>query len=170
MEHNEMIEKLHSQAGISEHDAEDALKRSGWDMLEALQILEKEGKIAPLTSSMTTIETNGGYEEVKATASHKSKNSSDFWSRFAAKLKEIILAACENSFIIRRKGEIILNIPVIIIAIIVICAFEISLIALLAGLFLDCQYSIEKSGRKFGGSSADENGKDNIDNRNEGVK
>lgn len=166
MEHNEMIEKLHNQAGISEKDAEDALQRSGWDILEALQILEKEGKIAPLTSSMTTVETNRGYEEVKATASCKSKRSSDFWSRFIAKLKELLLAACENSFIIRRKGEIILNIPVVIIAIIVICAFEISLVALLAGLFLDCQYSIEKNGRKFGGDYSESRG----DNRDEGVK
>ena len=50
MEHKEMIEKLHSQAGVSREDAEDALRRSSWDMLDALTLLEKEGKIAPLTS------------------------------------------------------------------------------------------------------------------------
>lgn len=159
-----MIEKLHSQVGISEQDAEDALKRSGWDILEALQILEKEGKIAPLTSSMTTVENNGRYEEVKATASRKSKKNSDFWGRFAARLKELVLAACENSFIIRRKGEVILNIPVIIVAIIVICAFEISLIALLAGLFLECSYSIEKNGRRFGGNYSADNSDTHSDN------
>lgn len=144
MDHKEMIEKLHNQAGITEEDAEDALRRAGWDILEALQILEKEGKIAPLTSSMTTVDESKGYEEVKATASSQ-KKSGDFWMKFWDKLKEIINSACSHSFVIRRKGEVILNIPVIIIAIIVICAFEISLIALLAGLFLDCQYSIEKN-------------------------
>ena len=55
MEQNDMVNKLHEKADISKEDARDALERANWDMLEALQILEKEGKIKPLTASMTNI-------------------------------------------------------------------------------------------------------------------
>ena len=56
MDKNDMVKKLHEKSGISEEDARDALERSSWDMLDALQLLESEGKIQPLTASMTTVE------------------------------------------------------------------------------------------------------------------
>ena len=54
MEHMDMIDKLKEKAGISREEAADALTRADWDMLEALVILEREGRIAPLTSSVVT--------------------------------------------------------------------------------------------------------------------
>ena len=54
MEHIEMIEKLREKAGITREEAADALTRANWDMLEALVILEREGKVKPLTSSVVT--------------------------------------------------------------------------------------------------------------------
>ena len=67
MEQLEMVKKLHEKAGVSYDEARDALVRANWDMLEAVRILEEEGKIAPLVSSMTTFdENNTKYEEVRA--------------------------------------------------------------------------------------------------------
>ncbi len=152
MEHSEMIEKLHNQAGIANDDAERALEQAGWDMLGALQILEREGKIAPLTSSMTTVEDKSGYEEVKRTASkntHRSQNA----ARFSEKIKEILLYSMNHSFLIKRKNEIILNIPLLIMIVILLCAPKTTLVALLAGLFFECGYSVEKN--NFGSGSSD---------------
>ena len=154
MEHKEMIEKLHSQAGVSREDAEDALRRSSWDMLDALTILEKEGKIAPLTSSMTTTDSSSaGYEKVAPSAQ---SSGNGFWQKFAAKLKELVLFSLNHAFIIRRKGNIILNLPVLVMVIIVVCAFEVSLAALRVGLFLDCQFSVEKIPDKNDGGGINE--------------
>lgn len=151
MEHKEMIEKLHSQVGVSREDAEDALRRSSWDMLDALTLLEKEGKIAPLTSSMTTTDSSSaGYEKVAPSVQSR---DGGFWQRFSAKLKEIVLFSLNHSFIIKRRGNVILNLPVLVMVIIVVCAFEVSLAALLVGLFLDCQYSVEKIPDKNGGGA-----------------
>ena len=151
MEHKEMIEKLHSQAGVSREDAEDALRRSSWDMLDALTLLEKEGKIAPLTSSMTTTDSSSaGCEKVAPSVQSR---DGGFWQRFSAKLKEIVLCSLNHSFIIKRRGNVILNLPVLVMVIIVVCAFEVSLAALLVGLFLDCQYSVEKIPDKNGGGA-----------------
>lgn len=138
-----MIEKLHSQAGIAVEDAERALKAAEWDMLGALQILEKEGKIAPLTSSMTTVEDRRGYEEVRATASKNKHNRNT--GRVVEKIKQILLYSMNHSFMIKRKGEILLNIPLLIMIVILVCAPKTTLAALLAGLFFECGYSVEKN-------------------------
>lgn len=145
MEHNEMIEKLHSQANISLEDAEDALNRANWDMLDALRLLENEGKIPPLTSSMTTTDSQeNGYERISC--SSDKKTDGNFWYRAGEKLREILLWTVNHSFIIRRRDKVILNLPVIIMLVILCCMFEVSIIALIAGLFFDCTYSVETNG------------------------
>lgn len=145
MEHNEMVRKLHEKAKISTSEARDALERADWDMLEALIILEKEGKIAPLTASMTTIENKSAYEEVTATASPDRKNGKKFneqASGFCDKLAALLKKSLTHSFIIERKGEEILSLPVLIMIIIAVSMFHFVVIALFVGLFLDCRYSI----------------------------
>lgn len=144
MEHNEMVQKLHEKANIPVSVARDALDRANWDMLEALKILEAEGVISPLTSSMTTTENKSAYEEVTASASGKYKDNKSGNNGFIAKLLDILTKSMTHSFIIERKGEQILSLPVLIMAIITIAMFQPVIIALIIGLFLDCKYSFEE--------------------------
>ena len=44
----EMVEKLRQTADVSYEEAQDALEKSSWDLLDAVLLLEREGKI-PLT-------------------------------------------------------------------------------------------------------------------------
>lgn len=147
MEHNEMVQKLHEKANIPASVARDALERADWDMLEALKILEEDGVIAPLTSSMTTIENKSAYEEVTASASggkKSGKNYKEQGSGFCAKVVELLRKSMTHSFIIERKGEQILSLPVLIMTVITIAMFQPVIIALIVGLFLDCKYSFEE--------------------------
>ncbi len=140
MEHMEMITKLHEKAGISYEDARDALMRSDWDMLEALSILEREGKIAPLTSAVSTATDGTQYEEVKATASA----DEDKFSSAASKLKELFSKLMTNSFVVRREGKEILSLPLLFASIITLCIPWWVVIGLLVGFFANCGYSIEE--------------------------
>lgn len=144
MEQNEMVKKLHLKANITEKEARDALERADWDMLEALIILEKEGEIAPLTASMTTIENKSAYEEVTATASKRDSGFKRQANSFFDKLGELIVKSITHSFLIERKGKTVLSVPVLIMLIVAASMFQFVIIALLIGLFLDCRYSIEK--------------------------
>lgn len=149
MEHNEMVRKLHEKADIPENVARDALERADWDMLEALKLLEEDGIISPLTASMTTIENKSAYEEVTATASAKRKGSfKKAGSTFIDKLMELLMKSLTHSFIIERKGSQILSLPVLIMTIITISMFDVVILALIVGLFLDCRYSIEERRNK----------------------
>ena len=141
MEHNDMVKKLCEKADISEEIAKDALMRAEWDMLEALIILEREGKIKPLTASMTTIEDSKGYEEVKRTAYSKNR---EHVNKFFEKLCELLEKSIAYSFVVERRGEVILSLPVLIMLIIAFSLFHLTIISAQIGLFLDCKYSVQK--------------------------
>lgn len=150
MDHSEMIAKLHSQAGVSVDVAEDALSRADWDMLDALRLLEAEGKIPPLTSSMTSSGSGGeGYEKVPPNTSKPPKN---YKNTILQKLLDFLTYCFTHSFCVNRHGENIMSIPVIIMLVVLFYASELSLIALFVGLFLECRYSVEPS-RKNGGEN-----------------
>ena len=58
MDHFEMVEKLRAKANVSYEEAKAALEKSDWDMLDALVLLESEGKVkdAPEAKEYTTQE------------------------------------------------------------------------------------------------------------------
>lgn len=147
MDKNDMVKKLHEKSGISEDDARDALERCGWDMLDALRFLEAEGKIKPLTASMTTVEDAGAYEHVDAEVSKAQKKSRDEgrekWNSIVAKLKEILFKSVENSLIVRRKEREVLSVPVIIVIIVACLELTPTIVAFVLGFLFECSYSIE---------------------------
>jgi hypothetical protein len=58
MDHFEMVEKLRTKANVSYEEAKAALEKTDWDMLDALVLLESEGKVngAPEAKEYTTQE------------------------------------------------------------------------------------------------------------------
>ena len=143
MDKNDMVKKLHEKSGISEADARDALERSSWDMLDALQLLENEGKIQPLTASMTTVGDTSSYEQVEPSNTKNSKKTNDGWNEFVDKIKEIMRKSVDNSLIVRRRGEEILSVPVLIFIIVAILEIAPLVIAFIIGFIFECSYSIE---------------------------
>ncbi len=146
MDHIEMVQKLHEKAGISLADANDALERSGWDMLEALLLLEREGKIPRLTASASTNSSGDGYEEVKATAGSKSGDFDKKMHSFSDKLRDFVMKGFTHDFVIRRHKNEIVCIPIVFVILIMCFAFWPIIVAMVIGLFLDCSYSVEKRG------------------------
>ena len=45
MDHFEMVEKLRTKANVSYEEAKAALEKTDWDVLDALVLLENEGKV-----------------------------------------------------------------------------------------------------------------------------
>ena len=45
MDHFEMVEKLRTKANVSYEEAKAALEKTDWDVLDALVLLESEGKV-----------------------------------------------------------------------------------------------------------------------------
>lgn len=158
MEHIEMVERLHEKANISYTDAKDALERSGWDMLEALVLLEREGKIDPLTASTSSTDGDTDYETVTATASKSKKDNSfhEAMNKIGEMLRRLLDDSLTTDFVIRRQGKEIFRLQVLIALILCLCLWEPILIALVIGLLCDCRYSIDRRPAKNGDADSHE--------------
>lgn len=147
MEHIDMMEKLREKANISLGEAKEVLERADWDMLEALVILEKEGKIQPLTTSVSTMEQESAYEKVESEIKGKKESSwNRFWNELTENLKILVNKCFNNSLVMRnRKSGNVIHIPLFIG--IILCFVSLSLVALglLLGLLMGYDYFIEEN-------------------------
>lgn len=148
MEHIDMVERLHTKAGISYSDAKDALERSGWDMLEALVLLENEGKIDPLTSFTTSSNDLTSYEKVTATASKKENSFQEALNKIGDQIKRLFSDSITTYFVVMRRGKEILRLQVIIALVLCLCLWKGVLSALVVGLICDCRYTIDSTRAK----------------------
>ncbi|MBR3997567.1 MAG: hypothetical protein IKI93_04405 [Clostridia bacterium] len=147
MEHIDMMEKLCEKAGISLGEAREVLERADWDMLEALVILEKEGKIQPLTTSVSTMEKESAYEKVESEIK-KSKDSSwnRFWSELMENLKLLFNKIFTHSLVMRsRKSGNVIHIPLFIGIILCFVSLTMVAVGLLLGLLMGYDYFIEEN-------------------------
>ena len=141
MEHMDMIDKLKEKAGISREEAADALTRADWDMLEALVILEREGRIAPLTSSVVTADAAQNGYGFRTAADRSAAGTGEGLGR---KVKDLAHNSLVYSLMVRRGGKVIISLPVLVFVIILCAAFRLTAAAMLIGLFVGCKYSLEK--------------------------
>ena len=153
MDHFEMVEKLRAKANVSYEEAKAALEASDWDILDALVLLESEGKVkdAPENKEYTTQEKkeytwqtkNGG--EVKVSVSSA-------LSKLWAWIKELIRKGNKNQFVISRRNknmfdqpmEELIAFPITVLVLLILIpgvGLPTILIALVVGLFLGARYS-----------------------------
>ena len=141
MDHFEMVEKLRAKANVSYEEAKAALEASDWDMLDALVLLESEGKVkdAPEAKEYTTQEKkeyswNTGNGEVKVTFSSALSKLWDW-------IRKLFQKGNANQFVITRKGDELIAMPITVLALLLICFWPFSLVILFVGLFLGARYS-----------------------------
>ncbi len=153
MDHFEMVEKLRTKANVSYEEAKAALEKSDWDILDALVLLESEGKVngAPEAREYTTQEkkeyawnTRNG-SEVRLTVSNTLRKLWDW-------IKALVKKGNRNQFVISRKNKSLANqpleeliaFPITVLALLILVpgvGLPTILIALVIGLFLGARYS-----------------------------
>ena len=136
----EMVEMLREKANISYEEAKAALEQANWDLLEAMLLLEKEGKVV-------NNETGGSYStktEEKREPEQKHRSADGLRSAFkwlGEKAAWLLKIGNTNYFVVSRGGKEKFSLPVTVCAILLICAFWFVLAALVIGLFCGVRYS-----------------------------
>ena len=153
MDHFEMVEKLRTKANVSYEEAKAALEASDWDVLDALVLLESEGKVKEAESGKeyTTQEKTEKkfYVDVKPEVK---EGFGKLWSW----LRNLIQKGNTNQFVITRKGEELIAFPITVLVLLVLIpgvGLPTILIAMFVGLFLGARYSfrgpnVNKAGDK----------------------
>lgn len=153
MDHIEMVENLRKKANVSYSEAKEALEKANWDMLEAMILLENDGKVEKGTSegSSTGAGTQEKYDVVSATASVKNDHTRKAMNNLKDFLMKVFRLVCGNYLIVRRKDEMVVKLPLILLAVLCCACIKVVLVTLLVGLFIGCGYYIE--GNDFTGNS-----------------
>ena len=149
----EQVEQLRARANLTYEEARDLLEQCGGSLLDALILLERQGRtVQPEGGGFYT--TRPGYEGTQATELVPARSAQDgprpHWTaRLWALIKELLLAALallrhsmSNHMEIWRRGEQLTSLPVLILIILVIAAFWIVIPVLLVGLFFGFQYRL----------------------------
>lgn len=151
MDQFEKVERLVQKTGVSFEEAKAALEQAGGDMLDAMIVLEKNGKAkAPDQSVITTqYETQQQYDSVagKVESVRKSYDSKEKTKEFGEKVKAVFLKIIHflsnNYIVMARRGETKFRLPLWAVLIILLSLWHVTLIAFIISLFMDCSYRFE---------------------------
>ena len=139
MDNFEKVEKLREKADVTFEEAKKALEEANWDLLDAMIILEKQGKAEPRKETYSTKEENTELAVVDEPEKKERKRGNSFTD----KLKVLWHKSCENYFVVERDDERIIRLPIWVFLLILIPTFEVSLIVMIVALFFGCRYSFQ---------------------------
>lgn len=134
----EMVEVLRQKANVSYEEAKTALEAANWDLLDAMLLLEKEGRVAESGGSYSTRteETPADEEEDRG---HKGLRNGMRW--LARSLGKLLRIGNTNSLVVSHKGAEAFRLPVTVFAILLLCSVWTVLIAMGVSLFFGVRYS-----------------------------
>ena len=135
MDHYEMVENLRAKANVTYEEAKAALEASDWDILDALVLLESEGKVNQSVPEFTTKQK----EEARRSARKSEVKGS--LAKLWAWIRKMFTLGNKNQFIISRKGSELVAMPITVMALLTVLVWPFSLILLFVGLFLGTRYA-----------------------------
>lgn len=136
----EMVEKLREKANVSFEEAKDALTRANGDLLDAMILLEKEGKVSgnsTATKSFGSASSNEGFSKSESNKEEKKEQIKQDTKEF---FEKVWVALSQNFFVIERKSALIGKLPLFAFVPLLIFAFWFTIPALILGLFFECRY------------------------------
>ncbi len=155
----EQVEKLREKTSVSFEEAKNALDTCGGDLLEAIILLEKQGKVnAPVGGGYynSTNNNTSGPEKEQTTGScnnteRRGESFGQLLKRFGRFCVNVIKKGNNNYFEATKEGKVIVSIPVTLLVIGLLFLFWIILPLLVIGLFFGYRYSFH--GKELGRDS-----------------
>lgn len=133
-----MIKKLKNKMNITYEEANEALEKNGWNILDAIVYLEKQGEIKKSdVSSYTTKEDNNKGTE------YQKEEEPDFGENLYNTIGDTIEKGNKNVLEVIKLGKKKINIPITILILLVLSAFWAIIPLSIVGLFFDFKYSFK---------------------------
>jgi len=152
MDRIELVEKLRERAGVTYEEAKSALEASKWDLLDAVVLLEKQGKVGSVGYSTKRADTE---ERTDTTGGERHKApKNDGFEKFMAFLGKIIHKGNTNTLVVSQNNEKKFSLPVTAFVLLLAFGFYVTIPAIIISLFFGFHY-------KFVGPDL---GKDSINN------
>ena len=149
MENFEKVEMLREKANVSFEEAKEAMEACGYDMLDAMIYLEKQGKVnAGSTASYTTsstADTSEEFEQAQKSYEDSCQRTSfgEMMNKFGKWCGRMVQKSVEIDFCVTRHEKMVLKVPVLALVLALLIAFWFFGILLIVGLFCDCKYHFQ---------------------------
>ncbi|MCR5357290.1 MAG: UBA/TS-N domain protein [Lachnospiraceae bacterium] len=145
MDEFEKVEKLRQRADVSYEEAKKALEEANGDLLDAMILLEAQGKAVKgeQTTRSTTYDDQKDYVSVVDTVDKSSrKNDKPLGQKLKHLFHLIWIKIRDNKFVVERNDNNIIDVPVWVLIVAIMLAFWPVCVILIVGLFFNCRYAI----------------------------
>lgn len=133
----EMVEALREKASVSYEEARDALEAANWDLLDAILMLEKEGRVHESSARYSTRQEAEEEAEAKPRSSHNLRSAMRLLGNT---LRRLIRIGNENALVVSRHGEEMFSLPVTVCVLLLFCSVWTVLIVMAVSLFFGVRY------------------------------
>ena len=144
MDKLEMVERLRERTNVSYAEAMDALNMSDWDLLDAIVLLERQGKTQGPEKEQysTSYDQQEGYQDVQAQVRVIEGRSSYNNPSFRGFVREVMAFLRSNYFSVTRKGRSIFTVRAWILVLILFIAWKQVVPVMVVAMLFGIRYSI----------------------------
>ncbi len=141
MDHFELVEKLREKANVSYEDAKRALEQSDWDLLDAMVLLESEGRVQPQEKAPFTTR-----REPRVQATDSDDSARGVLKRLVDMLVALVNRASKIDVVISRHGSTVMTLPLIAVILLVLFVAWLAIPAIIIALFFGFRYALKGEG------------------------
>lgn len=139
-----MAEKLVEKCGITYEEAGEVLKEADYDLLEAMIILERRGRLVNGVNKYSTGIMQNNYTSTRYESAADAESLGEFIKIAWRKLCEFCRDLLKYQVVISKNGREMINFPLILAIILVCCTAGVVFAAVVITLMSGCSYSIRK--------------------------
>lgn len=139
-----MAEKLVEKCGITYEEAGEVLKDADYDLLEAMIILERRGRLGNGVNKYSTGIMQNNYTSTRYESAADAESLGEFIKIAWRKLCEFCRDLLKYQVVISKNGREMINFPLILVIILVCCTAGVVFAAVVISLMSGCSYSIRK--------------------------
>ena len=141
MDKYELIKKLSAKANVTYGEAEEALEASDWDLLDAFLLLEKQGKTVKESGAQSYTTQKKKEYNWNARSGEVRAEVGGWLSKFWKWFKNALNKGNANQFVITRRNEELIAMPITVLVLLMLCFWPVSLILLFVALFFKVRYA-----------------------------
>ena len=139
-----MAEKLVEKCGITYEEAGEVLKEADYDLLEAMIILERRGRLGNGVNKYSTGIMQNNYTSTRYESAADAESLGEFIKIAWRKLCEFCRDLLKYQVVISKNGREMINFPLILAIILVCCTAGVVFAAVVISLLCGRSYSIRK--------------------------
>ena len=145
MEMLDKVERLREKADVSYEEARAALEQTGGDLLDAMVLLEREGKVkGPERATYSTnYDEQKDYLRVKDKVEEQKRSSGNFGHAFGKLLRGFFRFLRTTVFNVTRREDTIFTMPTWVFALLLFPFWEVLAPVMVIALFFEVRYSFE---------------------------